>query len=306
MLTSCLIGLGANLGEPASQLAQACRLLKAVPGIEVFEVSRWLESAAVGGPVEQPAFLNAVARITTSLGPEELLAALQDIERQLGRRRDVRWGPRTLDLDLLLYGNFQVKSAALVLPHRRMLVRKFVLYPAAEVAPEMVHPSTGWTLARHADHLRNGVPYVALHGLDAERRQSLAIRLSQEFDIDCFPNCGEPMPLPGQSHNDGASSRQDEALLQWQRQAIELLQEYSWHLLSRPVLSPWWLAPHVFESPEVPLPKFVVHLHTPDTKIDDSVDGDDPVPMLHLPWLSPDQVYCEVAAAMFALERDRV
>lgn len=306
MLTSCLIGLGANLSEPASQLTQACRLLEDVPRLDVVAVSRWVGSAAVGGPAEQPAFLNGVARITTSLGPDELLAVLQHIERQLGRRREVRWGPRTIDLDLLLYGNFQAESDTLVLPHRRMLVRKFVLYPAAEVAPELIHPFTGWTLARHADHLRNGFPYVALHGLDPERRQSLAIRLSQNFDIDCFPHCSEPVPLPGQHGNDRAASTQDVTLLQWRRQAIELLQEYSWHLLSRPVLSPWWLAPCVISSSEVPLPKFVVHLHTPNARIDPRVDGYDPVPMLHLPWLSPDQVYCEVAAAMSALEPDGV
>jgi 2-amino-4-hydroxy-6-hydroxymethyldihydropteridine diphosphokinase len=134
------VGLGANVGDPRAQLAAAVAALAALPGLELLAVSSVYESDPVGPVRDQPAFLNAVAEVTTTLGPERLLAALQGIEDSLGRVRSIRFGPRTCDLDLLLYGDVVSDDPALTLPHPRLAERRFVLDPLAELAPMLVLP----------------------------------------------------------------------------------------------------------------------------------------------------------------------
>jgi 2-amino-4-hydroxy-6-hydroxymethyldihydropteridine diphosphokinase len=141
----CYIALGSNLGEPRQQLASALHDLGLVANTQLVECSPWYRSPAVG-PGEQPDYLNAVASIDTTLEPMELLRALQDIENKHGRQREVRWGARTLDLDILLYGNQQIDSPTLTVPHPRMTVRDFVLYPLNDIAPDVSLPC-GTTLA---------------------------------------------------------------------------------------------------------------------------------------------------------------
>jgi 2-amino-4-hydroxy-6-hydroxymethyldihydropteridine diphosphokinase len=160
----CLISLGANLADRNAALDQAVRLLAADPALHVVARSGWRETQAVGGPPGQPAFLNGAVLLETSLAPEELLATLFRIEDLLGRVRHERWGPRTLDLDLLLYDQSVLESPRLVLPHPRMAFRRFVLAPAAEIAPDMLHPTLGWTIRQLHDHLVQAAPYVALAG----------------------------------------------------------------------------------------------------------------------------------------------
>jgi len=133
------VALGGNLGDPRATLRRALRWLGALPHTRLERWSSLHRTAPVGPP--QPDFLNAVARLRTLLGPHELLAALQVLERAAGRRREVRWGPRTLDLDLLMYGDggrFVLGGAALELPHPRLHERPFVLAPLAEVDPGLV------------------------------------------------------------------------------------------------------------------------------------------------------------------------
>jgi len=127
------IALGSNLGEPALQLQRAVAALAALPDTRLEQVSGVYRSAAVG-PGSQPDYLNAVARLVTRLAPESLLDALQRIEEAQGRERGVRWGPRTLDLDILLYGDHRIHSARLTIPHPRMHQRDFVLYPLREIS----------------------------------------------------------------------------------------------------------------------------------------------------------------------------
>jgi 2-amino-4-hydroxy-6-hydroxymethyldihydropteridine diphosphokinase len=174
----CLLGLGSNVGDRPAALQAAVTRLAEGPGIRVLAVSRPIETAAVGGPAGQPAFLNAAALIETGLLPAALLRLAQQIELSLGRTPGVRWGPRPLDVDLLLYDEERHATPELRLPHPRMAWRRFVLAPAAEIAPAMVHPQIGWTVRQLLDHLDRGPPYVAITGPIAAGKSLLAERVA--------------------------------------------------------------------------------------------------------------------------------
>lgn len=136
----CYIGLGANLDEPVAQLQQAVQALKQLTQSTLVAVSGFYGSKPMG-PQDQPDYINAVAAIDTTLTAEQLLDALQQIEQQQGRKRKAeRWGPRTLDLDILLYGNHIIATERLTVPHYGLRVREFVLYPLHEIAPELNLP----------------------------------------------------------------------------------------------------------------------------------------------------------------------
>jgi 2-amino-4-hydroxy-6-hydroxymethyldihydropteridine diphosphokinase len=134
------IALGANLGDRSANLRAALVNLDCTEGISVKAISGFLENPAVGGPSDSPAFLNAVAEVVTSLSAREFLARLLEIERSLGRERRDKWGPRTIDLDILLYGDSIIREQDLVVPHPRMQERRFVLRPLAELAPKLAIP----------------------------------------------------------------------------------------------------------------------------------------------------------------------
>jgi 2-amino-4-hydroxy-6-hydroxymethyldihydropteridine diphosphokinase len=147
MGTVALLGLGSNLGDRKAELDAAVSALTEAPGIVLRKVSRYHETAPVGGPEGQGDYLNAAAAVETTLEPLELLHVLQEIEHRAGRVRTVRWGPRTLDLDLLLFGDQVIATEELQVPHPRMAERLFVLAPLAEIAPGAVDPVTGRTIA---------------------------------------------------------------------------------------------------------------------------------------------------------------
>ena len=170
-MATALIGLGSNLDDRAGALDAAVAMLNAQEGVELVRRSQSRAYPGIGGPPEQPAYLNAAATIRTQLSPQALLRAMQRIEAQLGRTRDVRWGPRTIDLDLLLYDDQTLDTPSLIVPHPRLAVRRFVLEPAAEIAPEMTHPVNGWSLARLLENLENGPHAISLCGPLAERLQ---------------------------------------------------------------------------------------------------------------------------------------
>lgn len=136
------IGLGANLDDPAEQVEHALAELDRLPATQLVARSRLYASAPVGY-VDQPDFINAVAQVATALAPRVLLAALLEIEQQHGRQRSFRNAPRTLDLDLLLYGSAHFHEDGLTLPHPRMHERAFVLYPLLEIAPATHIPGRG-------------------------------------------------------------------------------------------------------------------------------------------------------------------
>ncbi len=136
------IGLGANLNDPAAQVEYALGELDRLPGTRLVARSALYASAPVGY-VDQPDFVNAVAQVETALSPRALLAALLDIEHRHGRERSFRNAPRTLDLDLLLYGDARFHEEGLTLPHPRMHERAFVLQPLLEIAPDAAIPGHG-------------------------------------------------------------------------------------------------------------------------------------------------------------------
>ncbi|MEZ0228524.1 MAG: 2-amino-4-hydroxy-6-hydroxymethyldihydropteridine diphosphokinase [Planctomycetota bacterium] len=146
-MTRALVALGSNLGDRARTIEAACEAICRLPGTCVVARSTLRETAPVGGP-EQGPFLNGAAEVETRLPARELLEGLLAIERELGRIRRELNGPRTIDLDLILFGDAVVSEAGLELPHPRFRERRFVLEPLAEVAPDARDPVTGRSIAQ--------------------------------------------------------------------------------------------------------------------------------------------------------------
>lgn len=139
-MITVFVAVGSNLGDPVSQANVAIDALKQLPKTQFVQTSS-LYSSTPMGPQDQPDYINAVVELTTELTPLELLDCTQAIELEQGRvRKEERWGPRTLDLDILLYGNEVMDSERLTVPHYGMKEREFVLYPLAEIAPNLTLP----------------------------------------------------------------------------------------------------------------------------------------------------------------------
>ncbi len=137
------IGIGSNINDPERQVKRALEALAALPRSRLRKHSDLYRSCPMG-PQDQPDYINAVAELETRLPALELLDFLQDIENQQGRVRGaVRWGPRTLDLDLLIYGQARIEEAGLTVPHPGIAERAFVLYPLSEIAPDLAIPGLG-------------------------------------------------------------------------------------------------------------------------------------------------------------------
>ena len=141
------IALGGNLGDRAATIEKALRRLDEHASIRVIQRSRLYETKPVGGPPDQPYYLNAAAALDTVLPADELLREMLDLEIELGRRRTEQWGPRTIDMDLLLYGDQVFNEPELTVPHRHMHERGFVLAPLVEIAPDARHPIYEMTVA---------------------------------------------------------------------------------------------------------------------------------------------------------------
>lgn len=136
----CYIGVGSNQKNPLKQAQLALIAIDKLPKTQITNTSSFYSSSPMG-PQDQPDYINAVVEVKTQLTPLELLDELQHIEQSQGRvRKDDRWGPRTLDLDILLYGNLAIENSRLTIPHYGMKVREFVLYPMFEIAPYLNLP----------------------------------------------------------------------------------------------------------------------------------------------------------------------
>jgi len=140
------LGLGSNLNSPTRQIKTALKAITKLQGTQFVKCAPWYQSIAIG-PGSQPAYINTVVEIDTVLRPRFLLNALQRIEIQQGRKRIVRWGPRTLDIDILLYAGQVLNTQRLKIPHPHLGERNFVLYPLADIAPDLSLPD-GTPLAR--------------------------------------------------------------------------------------------------------------------------------------------------------------
>jgi 2-amino-4-hydroxy-6-hydroxymethyldihydropteridine diphosphokinase len=132
-MTICYIGLGSNLGSRKLNIKKAILHLKELKTTKVLKVSRIISSRPAGGPARQENYLNAVVKIETGLSLFSLLKEIKDIEKRMGRKKTARWGPRLIDIDILLYGKKSIKSAILTVPHPRMFNRPFVIKPLLEV-----------------------------------------------------------------------------------------------------------------------------------------------------------------------------
>jgi 2-amino-4-hydroxy-6-hydroxymethyldihydropteridine diphosphokinase len=138
-MTQCFVALGSNLDNPMAQVTRAIQEIDQQDGLLVTAVSSWYESPPLG-PADQPNYINGVASLNCTLTPHELLLCLQGIENDHDRRREQHWGPRTLDLDILLYGNQVVDDPNLQIPHLQMHQRMFVLQPLHQLAPDLALP----------------------------------------------------------------------------------------------------------------------------------------------------------------------
>lgn len=151
MITSYIL-LGSNLEEPLKQVETALEEIRQIPDSKIIAISRFYRSKAIG-PTEQPDYINLVAAVSTELTAHQLLHHLQTIENEHGRVRTTRrWGPRTLDLDLLLYGDRIIHTPKLIVPHPELKNRNFVLFPLADIAKDLIFPdgeSLAVALQRH-------------------------------------------------------------------------------------------------------------------------------------------------------------
>jgi 2-amino-4-hydroxy-6-hydroxymethyldihydropteridine diphosphokinase len=142
-MDTVLVALGSNLGDRQAILDQAITGLKSLPHTQVRAVSSYHQTTPIGGPPGQGEFLNAAARLETTFGPADFHSRLVELEQQAGRTRRVRWGERTLDLDVIMFEDQIIEMPALIVPHPRFFTRRFVLEPLAEIAADSIDPKTG-------------------------------------------------------------------------------------------------------------------------------------------------------------------
>lgn len=153
-------------------------LLRYMPGVTLVSVSRYRDTRPIGGPSGQGVFLNGACLLDTDLAPHDVLAMLSAVENTLHRERVERWGPRTVDLDLLLYDDVVLSTESLTLPHPRMATRRFVLEPCVEISPDLVHPLAACTLERLLESISSPHPHVAVIGVPGAAAPEVAAAIA--------------------------------------------------------------------------------------------------------------------------------
>lgn len=217
----CLIGLGSNLGDRAAQLRRAVEELGHIPGLDVRAVSAWHETEPIGGPAGQGKFLNGAVRAESHRSPLDLLRAMQAIERRLGRGPHARWEARPVDLDLLLYGDLVIETSVLRVPHPWMAIRRFVVGPACEVGPDMVHPLIGWTVRRLWEHLSLPHTYVAVTGIPGAGKSALIRRVLAQQPGQWIEGPAPTDRADGPNRNSSGQTRETE--IEFLRRRTQLL-----------------------------------------------------------------------------------
>lgn len=162
VLIESLVAVGSNLGDRGKSIEQAIELLSADDQIEKLTLSNLIETAPLGGSPNDPSYLNGAIRLVTTHSAESLHQRLIAIEKKLGRERNVRWASRTIDLDLVGFGNQIVQTESLLVPHPRMSFRSFVLKPLCEVASDWVHPQLNLSVKNLVAQLQNGRDQIAV------------------------------------------------------------------------------------------------------------------------------------------------
>jgi 2-amino-4-hydroxy-6-hydroxymethyldihydropteridine diphosphokinase len=227
-----LIGLGSNLGPRTEIIRSAIEHLDALSGVRVVRCSRTYETVPAGGPLDQDLFLNAAAVLDTEQSAELLLDLLQGVETKLGRQHDVHWGARTIDLDLLLYEDLVCSTSDLVVPHPRMSFRRFVLEPACEIAPQMIHPTTRWSLARLLENIRSHRNYIAVTGSQAAERtrliKTVRQRLGRQHGINIQMILSPQSGLPVDADDQDPAGLDQAGAIEFFRQRSDLLADARW------------------------------------------------------------------------------
>ncbi len=154
------LAIGSNLGERRNNINDAVSLLSQIPSVRLIQLSPLIQTDPVGGPPNQKPFLNGAIEISCRLTPLDLLDRLHNIELKLGRVRREKWGPRTIDLDILLFGSEIIQLQQLIIPHPRMAQRLFVLQPLAQIAPDAVFPITGKTVSELLEILLKSTQFL--------------------------------------------------------------------------------------------------------------------------------------------------
>jgi 2-amino-4-hydroxy-6-hydroxymethyldihydropteridine diphosphokinase len=195
-MSVALVGLGSNLGDRAATLLAAANHLQAHPHIHQLQLSALHETKPMGGPREQPLYLNAALRCETSLSPEQFFHELQSLELSHGRERTVHWSARTLDLDLLLFGDQVLSTPQLTVPHRLLPFRRFVLEPAVEIAADMLHPQLQWSVSKCFEHLQTAPPRFEIWSTECVSAAALlAAARAKHPALDCELRCWEQHDL---------------------------------------------------------------------------------------------------------------
>ena len=245
-MATSLIALGSNLGDRTANLQYAVEQLDAHPAVHVVARSRSFLTAPVGGPGDQDDYVNAAACVETTLSPDQLFDLLRNAETQLGRQRRQRWAARVVDLDLLLFDDLVIETPRLEIPHPRMAFRRFVLEPAAQIAPDMVHPVIGWTIRQLFDHLQTALGYIAVTGIPGTGKSDLAraaaTRTSSRFIADPVGNLGSVTSCS--TWKDGSFELERESL----RRRAELVSRDNWPQGMQAGISDFWLGQHLAYS----------------------------------------------------------
>jgi 2-amino-4-hydroxy-6-hydroxymethyldihydropteridine diphosphokinase len=306
-MAAALVGLGSNVGDRLQTLDRAVERLAAHSAIVVQAKSAWRATAPVGGPAGQEEFLNGAVLLDTSLSAIELFAHLQSIEQVAGRERLVPWGPRTLDLDLLLFGDAVLQTPDLTVPHPRMAFRRFVVDPVAQIAPDWIHPVIGWSLGRIREHLHTATPYIALAGPRSPAKSQLArnaaaavggVYLSDPADLS--------LDVPGGSQSAGPPTPHEIQFLELRARQIP---RANWPYGTTPAISDFWILDSIDNAATSAAPASVNQslATTMPCKLlvacgELSVIEAPPVPMLQIPDVSSMSALSELIAAIQAME----
>lgn len=238
-MANCLVSTGSNLGDRGETIRRAVQKILDTPGFEGVIASTLLETNPVGGPTGQDLFLNGAVRFTTLHPPATVLNILQRIELALGRKRQIRWQARKIDLDLLLYDQEIVTDKELVLPHPRMAFRRFVLEPAAEIAAEMLDPVTGRSLEELLHRLNTGENYVAISSV-----LNIGGHLLAQAVTEASPQMISGLiedPLRKKIPRKGVPSRTNDGEIESLRRRIERLAAEDWPSQKGFAVSDFWL-----------------------------------------------------------------